>query len=314
MHNRPLSLSLVVGSLAAFACDPAPTTNDAEPTATPSAAALASGTPVVAAVTKVSFREGTVVASEAGQVTFALGPAPDGGERPTQTVPRERVWPLAVAGTALDGVTKKGGHGICKLELTGRAGALPRWYPCSITGGAAGKARVRDVYGKRHTLEPAHVVVPEGETREHIADYMAREARHRAFDKAFEEGGRPFQPPNWDPAAGDEIVVHFVETSWYGGKVVEHKRDKGKVRVSWDGGTWDDRDVPLSEVAPRPTGPLPVRAGSHALVRPDKPTKRWEPVVVVSVGDSSAEVKNRDEHERSVPRRDLLPLTPTPTP
>ena len=316
--------ALLLAATAVIGCESSSPTGPA-PTATTSFAPLASGTPVVAAVTTVSFRAGTVVRSDDRQVTIALATAakPDstaaaaGTTAPTQTVKREAVWPI----TPLDpqqvtrDATKKGGeHGVCKIEITGRQGAAAAWHPCEITGGAGGKLRVRDEYGRRHTVGADEVVLPGPEIRTSIATFLAREKRHREFDEAVEKAGRPYRPPQWDATAGERVVVHFVGPSWYGGEILEHKRDRRKVRVRYDGGTWDDRDLSPLEVAPVPSAALPVTENGYALVRPDKPTKRWEPVLVTKVEGDVVVALDRDDQERRIPRGDVLPLIPVTPP
>lgn len=274
-------------------------------------------------MTTVSFVAGTVVRSDDQHVTIAPTPATTGssepdGPPPTQTVGRDAVWPI----TDLDPreitrqASKNGGdHGICRIEITGRTGASPAWHPCEITGGAGGKLRVRDAYGNRHTVDPDEVVLPDTDVRATIESHLATEKRHRAFDDAVENAGRPYRPPDWDPAAGERVVVHFVGPSWYGGEIVEHKRDKRKVRVRYDGETWDDRDLSLMEVAPLPTAALTVHVDRYALVRPEEAANRWEPVRVKAIEDDTVVAVDRDDVERRIPKANLLPLVPvTPPP
>lgn len=307
---------LLVAAVLVVGCESSPTPGPA-PTATTSYAPLAPGTPVVAAVTTVSFRAGTVVRSDDQQVTIALASPSDtaegtaGSALPRQTVKREAVWPIVSldAHAVTRETAKQGGeHGICKVEITGRAGASPAWHACEITGGAGGKLRVRDAYGNRHTVAPDEVVLPDPPVREGIATYLATEKRHREFDEAIDKAGRPHRPPEWDPTEGQRVVVHFVGPSWYGGEILEHKRDKRKVRVRYDGGTWDDRDLSPLEVAPVPSTALPVRVGGYALVRPDEPTERWEPVRVERVEGDTVVGVDRDDVERRIPNDRLIPL------
>ncbi|MEQ9318886.1 MAG: hypothetical protein RIF41_06980 [Polyangiaceae bacterium] len=310
-RGRPLmfAVALVAG------CDSSSPPGPAPP-ASASLPPLSTGTPVVAAVTTVTFRAGTVVRSDDQHVTVALTPGaaassgPEGGH-PTQTVARDAVWPI----TELDPrevtrrASKSGGeHGVCRIEITGRAGAEPAWHPCEVTGGAGGKLRVRDAFGNRHTVGPDEVVLPDAPARATIEAYLAREKRHREFDDAVEKAGQPYRPAGWDPAAGERVVVHFVGPSWYGGEILEHKRDKRKVRVRYDGGTWDDRDLSPTEVAPIPSTTLDVRVDGYALVRPDAPTKRWEPVRVKSTDGDTVVVTDRDDVEHRLPPASLLPL------
>ncbi|MEZ4440537.1 MAG: hypothetical protein R3B72_15675 [Polyangiaceae bacterium] len=281
------------------------------PTAAPSATAapLASGTPVLA-VAGVSFRAGEVVSEADEQVTVALAPPPGAASAgsaaaATVTVPRAQIWPREQA-------TSAPGHGACSLELSEREGAPPAWLPCEITGGAGGKIRVRDAYGKRHTLDPNAVVALEGEAATAVADYLAREKRHREFDDAFLAAGKPLRPPKWDPAAGDAIVIHFVDTSWYGGEVVENKRDRQKLRVRFAGDTWDDRDLPYDQAAPAPTttSSRALKKDGFALLRPAEPAGRWTHVAVRDMGPSGVTVEDRDGRRQTVKAEDLLPILP----
>ncbi len=277
------------------------------PAPAPSAAphdALAEGDEIVAAVAKASFRQGTLVKVGDAEVTFEYGPPGEDGQRPRQTVRRQDVW-------RLDGARAEpasGSHAICRIAMTGGDGALPSWYPCQVKRVAAGELGVVDHLGREHALDRARVLVPSDEAQQNIAAYLATEQRHRGFDRAFEEAGRPPRPDGWDPKPGDAVVIHFVGTSWYGGKVVENKRDKRKVRVSYDGGTWDDRDVPLAEIAPVPSAPAAVSPGAFVITRAHDQSRRWEHNRVVASKGDAIEVENRDGRRRTVKATDVIPM------
>jgi hypothetical protein len=104
------------------------------------------------------------------------------------------------------------------------------------------------------------------------------------------------------------VVIHWVGTSWYGGKVVEVKRDKGKVRVDFEGERWDDRDVALSEVAPVPEAELEVTVDQFAILRPKAADQRWEHVKVKSLAGAEVEVVDREGKSHKVAKKDLLPM------
>ena len=294
-------LSLVL--LSVPACDSkddsAAPSGSTEASAAPKKATVEVGSEIVAATSKTSFREGKVSKIEGSKVTFEYGtPDKKTNKRPTQTVDKNKVWPIANPYGP-----KAGDHLVCKVSTTS-------WHPCVVKTIEGEVIKIEDHYGKAHNVNKGAVLKPDAATQANIKEFLAKEAKHRAFDKAFEAAGKPFKPAGWIPKKGEKIVIHFVGTSWYGGSVVEHKKDKGKVRIDWEGDTWDDRDVAPDEVAPQPNKPMDVKEGQFVIVRPKSATMRWEHNKILSVTDDALEVVNRDDSKRKVSKNDVLPIVP----
>jgi len=275
------------------------TAGSASASSSPKKATVEVGSEIVAATSKTSFREGKVQKIEGSKITFEYGsPNKKSGKRPTQTVDKSKVWLIGTPVTP-----KVGDHLVCKVSTTS-------WYPCVVKAIEGTVIKAEDHYGKPHNLAKEALIKPDPATAANIKDYLATEAKHRAFDKAFEAAGKPFKPDAWTPKKGEKIVIHFVGTSWYGGTVVENKKDKGKVRIDWEGDTWDDRDVAPDEVAPQPTKPAEVKKDQFVIVRPQSATMRWEHNKVATVDASSVEVVNRDDNKRKVSKKDVIPIVP----
>jgi hypothetical protein len=290
---------LLLALLLAGCEDPRP--GGVAPAATGSAtpAAASAGSRLVAATGRVAFPEGTVVSTDAEQVTFEHGTAdPATGKRPQKTVDRARAWEAgAVADAKVDEAL------VCNM-------AAQSWHPCRVKAVNGGKLTVIDHLGTEQELASAAVVRPDAATQKTFGDFLVVEARRQLFDEAFERAGRPARPDGWKPRVGDELVVHYVGTSWYGAKVIEVHEDKGKVRVTWDGGTWDDRDVAILDVAPRPRAAGALKDGQYVLARPEGPPFRWPHARVESVRGETVLIVDRDDKKRSVVAADLLPIVP----
>ena len=316
-RGRPRPLLLLVSSAwLAAGCQTAGSVTDGavgttgSATAT-SAAAIEVGSDVVVARGELSFVQGTVTAIVGEQVAVRASAAPsasdDGGAPASLSVSRDRVWPLAGLAPA-----RAGGVAICRLDH--HPGSAPSWQPCRVQT-IARAVRVRDARATEHTLASSRVLVPDERTVAALTGYLDREARHHAFDEAFAAAGAPRPPAGWVAAAGDEVVARFVDSSWYGAEVLEVATDKGKVRVRWDGGTWDDQDVPLADLVPRPParGSAPasqLRPGQFAIAPPQQVSGRWEPLRVVAVRGDSVTVESRDGAEVDRKPTDLLPVAP----
>ncbi len=300
-------------------CDGASTSGAASaaaPEASPSPSAapaptVSVGAEIVAAVTPITFSQGTVVAVEGDDVTFELGRA----DRETGERARKKVAAIDAHRIGEDAPVTAGEHLVCNVAPAGPPPApSPAWYPCRVTEVAGTTVRVIDHYGDRHELTAPRWVKPRPELQKALAAFIETELAHRAFDRAFEAAGTPHRPPGWRPVVGAEVVIHFVGTSFYGGKVVEVFPDKGKVRVDFAGDRWSDRDVPSAAVAPVPETELAVDVGQFALVRPAAADERWEPHKVTGVGGAGVQTVDRDGAAHEVPRRDLLPMVPVPAP
>jgi hypothetical protein len=279
--------------------DGAEPSGSTEATAAPKKATVDVGSEIVAATSKTSFREGKVTKLEGSKVTFEYGrPDKKTNKKPTQTVDKTKVWL-----TANPHAPKAGDHLVCKVSTTS-------WHPCTVKAIEGEVIKVEDHYGKAHNINKSAILKPDAATQANIKEFLAKEAKHRAFDKAFEAAGKPAKPATWVPKKGEKIVIHFVGTSWYGGTVVENKKDKGKVRIDWEGDTWDDRDVAPDEVAPQPTKPMDVKEGQFVIVRPKSATMRWEHTKIVSLADDAIEVINRDDSKRKVSKNDVIPIVP----
>jgi hypothetical protein len=266
---------------------------------------LSAGMEVVAAMSDVAFRQGTVVSLDTEKVTFEYGTVdPATGKKPTASADLGRAWRIGTPPNAA-----KDDYLVCMLQRRkSEREPPPTWYPCKVLGVSGNKLHVSDYLGLEYELDPEHALRPDELTRKAIAGYLDTEQKHRTFDRGFEEAGRPVRPAGWEPKAGEPIVIHWVGTSWYGGKVVELKRDKNKVRVDFEGNRWDDRDVPLSEVSPQPAGALEVAAEQFAILRPKEADQRWDHVRVKSVAGEDVEVLDRDGGSRKVARKDLIPI------
>ena len=284
----------------AAACDkgekPAPT-KEAKPKAKPGTVKV--GSEVVAGVGKTGFREGKIVAIDGTKATLEYGREnKKTGKRPTLKVDLNR--------TFLKGqvkAVKKGEHLACQVSTTS-------WYACRVESVTGKMAKTEDSYGKSHNLNLNALVRPDAATQANIKDYLIKEAKRRAFDKAFLAAGKPVTPAGWTPKKGAKIVIHFVGTSWYGGTVVKNKEKKGKVRIDWEGDTWKDRDVSPTEVAPQPASAQSVKAGQFVIVRPRTASMRWEHAKVLSVKGTAVEVINRDEKKSMTNTKDIVPIAP----
>lgn len=275
------------------------------PAATASAAStaptLGHGTEIVAATGPVSFRGGSVVRVTGDEVTFEYGrPDKITGEKATLSVESSRAFVVASSPTP-----RVGDFAICKV-------AEHAWYPCKIEEATGSGFDIVDQHGRKAQLAKGAIVVPDEPTRKAIAEYLAREARRRSFDEAFEAAGAPMRPPGWDPKPNDKVVIHFVGTSWYGGNVVEHLANKKKLRIQWEGKTWQGRDVSIDEAVPEPITPLSVSTQQFVLARPTEPTLRWEHSRVVSTAGDVVVVANRDGVERKLAPKDVIPIVPAP--
>ncbi len=271
-------------------------------TGAPAAAAKAEvkvGAEIVAATSKHSFREGKVTKIEGTKLVFEYGTAnKKTGKKSTWTVDKAKVW---LKGQVK--AVKAGDHLVCRVHTSS-------WYPCKIKSVEGTVIKIEDSYGKSHNVEKAALVQPDAATQANIKDYIIKEGKRRAFDKAFEAAGKPLQPEDWKPKKGDKIVIHFVGTSWYGGTVVKNKKKKGKVRIDWEGDTWDDRDVSPDEVAPQPKKKQDVKEGQFVIVRPKSASSRWEHCKVTKVKGDTVTVVNRDESKRKVSKKDIVPIVP----
>ncbi|MBU0607942.1 MAG: hypothetical protein KKI08_08635, partial [Armatimonadetes bacterium] len=184
------------------------------------------GTDIVAATSKTSFRQGKVFAIEGSRVTFEYGTENENTKRkPTWTVDGDKVWLMtgvkdATAGDAL----------VCRT-------GTESWYPCRVDGVEGAVVKIQDSYGKQHNLSHMALLRPDEATQADVKDYLAREAKRRAFDQAFLAAGRPVRPPRWAPKKGDKVVIQFVGTSWYSGTVVEMKKDSNQATIDWEGDT-----------------------------------------------------------------------------
>jgi hypothetical protein len=305
MLKRFSFLGLVgAGLVAVVGCDNQ-STQSQEPTAAattaaaPKAPTVEVGAEVVAATSKTSFREGKVVSIEGSKLTFEYGsPDEKTGKKSTWTVDKDKVW--------LMGQVKEAAAGDNIVCRTG----TESWYPCQVKSVEGTVIKVEDSYGKEHNLELGALLKPDAATQADIKDYLIREGKRREFDAAFEAAGKPIRPDKWAPKKGDKVVIHFVGTSWYGGSVVELKKDQNQVRIDWEGDTWSDQDKSIDDVAPQPKDKQSVKEGQFVIARPSSATMRWEHCKIVSITGDAAEVIDRDGNKRNVNLKDVVPILP----
>lgn len=310
-----LSFWVVGFALSISGCDdkPAPA-----PAGEPAAAASATTAPVatvkvgdeiVGATSPVAFTQGKVVAVDDDGVTFEFGrPDASTGVHPRRTVPAADAYLIST-----NNDLAQGDNAVCHVvRRKTQMMPVPTWYPCRVLAIHGNKLRVEDHYGTAYELDPDRVIKPREETRKAIGVFIETELAHRKFDTAFEAAGQPHRPAGWQPTVDARVLIHWVGTSWYSGKVVEVKADKGKVRVDFDGDRWSDRDVAQTELAPEPTDALPVAVDQFVLLRPKKADEIWEHHQVVTVTGDTVEVINRNGKKHKVERKDLLPIVPDP--
>lgn len=266
---------------------------------------LSVGAVVVAATSPLAFSQGEVVAVQGDEVTFASGrPHPETGKRPERSVPARDAYRIGAPREV-----REGDYLLCGVvERPAENTPVPAWSPCRVLGVTGEKVRVQDHYGTRHELPPNRVVKPREATQKAIATYVETELAHRAFDDAFEAAGHPSRPAGWEPTREAAVVIHFVGTSWYGGTVVEPKKDKGKVRVHFEGKRWSDRDVAWTEVAPQPSTPSDVKVDQFVIVRPQEADDRWEHRRVTAVEGETVSLVDRDGEKSQAARTDVLPF------
>src|SRR5262245_41757915 len=140
-------------------------TQQTAPAASASAAAeeLAKGNDILAAVGKLSFREGKIVKVAGDTITFTHGRAdPVSGKKAEQAVERKRVWLL---GRALE--AKAGDALVCRVEPM-------LWLPCKVEERAATDYRVVDASGKALRLAATELVRPDEETVTALGKYLER--------------------------------------------------------------------------------------------------------------------------------------------
>ena len=182
-------------------------------------AAVIVGSEIVAGTGKTSFRAGKVTKIEGTKLTFEYGSVnKKTKKKPTWTVDKSRAWLKGQVKSV-----KAGDHVVCRVSTTS-------WYSCKVEAVEGAVIKVVDSYGKKHNVALGALVKPDPATQANIKDYLIKEAKRRAFDKAFMAAGKPFQPANWKAKKGDKIVIHFMSTSWYGGTVVKNKKS-----CKWEG-------------------------------------------------------------------------------
>lgn len=300
----PLGRTVPIPLLAALvACGgestpPAPAAS-AQPSAAP-VPALSSIVPanaaVVVAVGTQKYQPGQVKAVVADEADVQIE---DG---PVQKAKREQLFLRGKAAAV----------GLCFINpALERAPTGPKgWYPCREKDGA-----LEDAWGNLHrSLEVTDRAKPVDESiTKKLKGFLSRREKGRAFDEAFVDAGAPAAPAGFVPKKDEPVLAHFVDSSWYEAKVVAVMPKDGKVRVAWAGNRWDERDLPLNAVVPLPEAAATVQAKRYCLARAEG-GKRWTPVQVVSVAGDDAEVTDRLGKKTKVPRKDLVPLVPTPKP
>jgi hypothetical protein len=300
---------VIAGWLVACDSKPTPAGTDAPATdgSAPAAPAVTVkvGDEIVAATSQVAFSQGKVVKIEGDKVTFEYGRV----DMKTQVRPQKAVQSVDayLIGAQVD--IKEGDNLVCHVvRRKVQAVPLPTWYPCRVLSVHGNKLRVEDHYATKYELDPERVIKPAAATQKAIGTFIETEIEHRKFDHEFERAGHPYQPVGWEPRADDKVVIHWVGSSWYSGKIVEVKKDKGKVRVDFDGDRWSDRDVAWTEVAPQPIAPRDVVVDQFVILRPSAEDERWEHSKVVAVSGETVEVVNRNGNKTKVARIDLVPI------
>ena len=257
-----------------------------------SAGAVAVGSPIVAAISKTSFREGKVAKIDAGKVTVEAA-ADESGRKPSWTVAAAKVWPLNGVADA-----KAGEPLVCRT-------AERAWYPCTVVS-AGERATIEDAYGARHELGAADLLRPDEAEQGDIKTYLAEERARRELDAALEKAGPPARAAGWEPKKGDAVIAHFVGSAWYGATVIAVK-PKAKARIRWAGDAWPERDLPLEEIAPMPPAGA-VKVGDLVLGRPARAEAAWDVGRVSAVNGGAVELTLRDGGKRSAEARDLVPF------
>jgi hypothetical protein len=297
---RPLvwlcSLCIVLGGGCVGGVGCGSDTEQTAPAASASADAgeeLAKGNDILAAVGKLSFREGKIVKIAGDTITFAHGRAdPVSGKKAEQAVERKRVWLL---GRSLE--AKAGDALVCRVEPM-------LWLPCKVEERAATDYRVVDASGKALRLAATELVRPDDETVTALAKYLEREEALRAFDRAFEDAGAPSRPADWKPAKGDAVLVRFVGSSWYGATVLEVRRKK--VRIEYDAKVFPDLEVEIDRVAP--VASSEIAAGAYVLVRPRNKGGSWDHARVERIDGNAAELVTRSGDTRKAERDALVAM------
>jgi hypothetical protein len=254
--------------------------------------AVAVGKDIVAATGANSFTEGKVTAIEGMKVTYEYGlPDETTKKRPTHSVDKGKVFLLGVPQKA---APKVGDFIIAK-------GISSYWSGCEVKSDAGGVLACEDAYGKMNNVDPKTAIVPDAVTSADIKQYLARAAKHRAFDEAAKAAGKPVAPKGWKPKEKDSVAVEWMTGSWKAATVVKVEGDK--ITIKWDNSVWQDNDRKIDQVVPAPKAAATVKEGQFVLVH--KGTD-WDARKVVSATKDSAEVIDKDDTKTTVALKEVL--------
>jgi hypothetical protein len=255
--------------------------------------AVAVGKEIVAATGANSFSEGKVTALEGTKVTYEYGePSETTKKRPTYSVDKGKVFLLGVPQKA---APKVGDFIIAK-------GAGSGWTGCEVKSDAGGVLACEDAYGKTNNVDPKTAIVPDAATSADIKQYLARAAKHRAFDEAAKGAGKPVARKGWRPKEKDSVAVEWMVGSWYAASVL--KVDGDTITIKWDTKGWPDpAEKNIAQVAPVPTAAAQVKEGQFVLMHVGD---QWPFHKVVSVAKDTAEVIDRDDKKTTANLKNLI--------
>lgn len=265
---------------------------EATATAAPDPSEVAVGKDIVAVNGANSFTEGKVTAVEGLKVTYEYGePDKTTNKRPTHTVDKAKVY---VIGAPAKAAPKVGDFLIAKS-------ASGYWAGCEAKSENSGVLLCEDAYGKANNVDSKGAIVPDAVTSADIKQYLARSAKHRAFDEAAKAAGKPSAPKGWKPKEKDSVAIEWMAGSWKAGTI--DKIDGDKITVKWDNGVWQPAQRKIDQVVPAPKAAAAAKEGGFVLVHQGTD---WDARKVVSVTKDSADVIDKDDKKTSVALKDVL--------
>jgi len=183
-----------------------------------------------------------------------------------------------------------------------------RWVGCKAERSEGGAIRVRTAAGQSVRIPPDAALQPSPLTELNLKRHFERAAERARFAAAAARAGEPERPIGFRILPRARVVARR-KAGWYSGTV--HEIDDAGAYIAFDGQASLEH-VSSVMIVPEPPHLGTPERGEFALLRPSSPVEPWLPVRIVGVLAPDLKVVAENGDERTVPQRDLLPLTNAP--